>query len=224
MTRSAHACVFVFVAVSCLAPSAHAQRGAIGNRGFVLVNGSYQMGGTDFERVATMRANAEDSSFTRDYDVKGGPLFDVGGGMWLHRRFGVGLGVTRFSGSTPSALSGAVPHPFFFNRPRTVASDVSGLTREELAVHAQIQAMAPVGRHVQVMAFGGPSFFRVKQSVVNAFTWTENYPYDAATFSSATIVRGFVDRIQRRSGCRVLFLAAARCGWHHSVLASGRRR
>ena len=38
-----------------------------------------------------------------------------------------------------------------------------------------------------VVAFGGPSFFTVKQSVVTAVQRTEAYPYDEATFSGATV-------------------------------------
>jgi len=35
--------------------------------------------------------------------------------------------------------------------------------------------------------FGGPTFFTVKQSVVTAIAYDEQYPYDTATFKSADV-------------------------------------
>jgi hypothetical protein len=34
------------------------------------------------------------------------------------------------------------------------------------------------------MVFGGPSFFQVKQDIVNDFTYTDSYPFDTASFTS----------------------------------------
>lgn len=212
MTRLLHAILFVLLAGLLTAPSAFAQRPPFQNRAFVIVNGSYQMGGNDFERVATLRANAEDGSFTTDYDVKGGPAFDVTGSVRLRRRIGVGVGVTRFSRSTPSALNGSVPHPFFFNRPRTVLSDVAGLDREELAVHAQVQAIAPIGRRLQIMAFGGPSFFHVKQGMVSTFTWTDAYPFDSAAFGTATTVKATGSKVGFNAGADLAYFFSRQIG------------
>jgi hypothetical protein len=154
-------------------------------RAFVVVNGGYQVSTNNFDDGATFRANAEDGEFTTDYEVKGGPSFDVAGGARVWRWLAVGAGVTRFSRSTPTVLNGTIPHPFFFSRPRSIDADVSGLKREELAVHIQAQALAPIGKRFQVAVFGGPSLFHVKQGLVRAFTWTDSYPYDAATFTAA---------------------------------------
>src|SRR2546425_1285481 len=89
---------------------------SVANRGFIVVNGGYQLTTNDFDDGATFRANAEDGRFTTDYKVKGGPALDIAGGAVLWRRLGVGVGITRFSRSTPTVLTGSVPHPFFFNR------------------------------------------------------------------------------------------------------------
>ena len=103
----------------------------------------------------------------------------------IWRYLGVGIGVTRYSKSTPVAFSASVPHPFFFNRARSVSGDISDLDREELAVHVQARGTFAPTRSVQVIVFGGPSFFTVKQGVVNDFEVIETYPYDTATFSRA---------------------------------------
>ena len=103
--------------------------------------------------------------------------------MAIWRNVGVGVGVTRFSHSTPISLTASVPHPFFFNRARSVTGDVGGLKREELAVHIQARAMFTASPKIPVVIFGGPSFFSVKQDIVNDFEITETYPYDSATFN-----------------------------------------
>ncbi len=154
-------------------------------RGFVSVNGGYQATANNFHDGATFRRNAEDARFDTDYTVKAGPAFDVAGGAVPWRHLGIGVGVSRFSLATPTHLTGSIPHPFFFNRPRTVGGDVGGLKREELAVHVQARLVADIGRRIQLMIFGGPSFFQLKQDVVTDFTYADDYPYDEASYRSA---------------------------------------
>ena len=153
------------------------------DRIYVSVNGAFQTGGDNFGETVTFRENAEDGRFTTDYEVKSGPALNVSVGAGLWRNIGVGVGVTRYSKNTPTAFSASVPHPFFFNRPRDVEGEVAGITREELAVHVQARATFVPTRRVQAVVFGGPSFFSVKQGIVNDFEISEMYPYDTATFN-----------------------------------------
>src|SRR5262245_9747398 len=176
---------FVFLAAA-LASASPARAQTDPPRGVVFVNGGYQMTGNDFANTSTFRANVEDGNITGDYQVKGGPTFDVGAGVRLGRSLGIGVGVTRLSGSTASTVSGTVPHPFYFNRPRPVTGAAVGLERSELAVHVQGQVLAPLGSHLLVTLFGGPSFFRLDQELVTSFTWSDTYPFDDAAFNSAT--------------------------------------
>ena len=153
------------------------------DRIYVSVNGAFQTGGDNFGETVTFRENAEDGRFTTDYEVKSGPALNVSVGAGLWRNIGVGVGVTRYSKNTPTTFSASVPHPFFFNRPRDVEGEVAGITREELAVHVQARATFVPTRRVQAVVFGGPSFFTVKQGIVNDFEISEMYPYDTATFN-----------------------------------------
>lgn len=153
------------------------------DRIYVSVNGAFQVGGDDFGETVTFRENAEDGRFSTDYQVKSGPALNISVGASLWRNLGVGVGVTRYSKNTPTSFSASVPHPFFFNRPREVEGEVTGIEREELAVHIQARATFVPTERIQAVVFGGPSFFTVKQGVVNDFEITEAYPYDTATFS-----------------------------------------
>jgi hypothetical protein len=167
------------------APRPAPRRPAISEKVFISVGGLFQAGANDFDDSATIRTNVENGRFETDYDVGGGVAFDVSGGALVWRNLAVGIGLTRFSKSTLTAVNAQVPHPFFFNQPRSVTGDFSG-TRSELAVHVQARGMFPVNNRFMVTVFGGPSFFSVTQDIVTAFDFTESYPYDTATFSRAT--------------------------------------
>ena len=78
----------------------------------------------NFGDSATIRENAENGRFETDYTVKAGPAFNISGGGLLWRSLAVGVGVTRFSKSTVTAVNAQVPHPFFFNQPRSVTGRV----------------------------------------------------------------------------------------------------
>jgi hypothetical protein len=98
---------------------------------------------------------------------------------------GVGAAVTRVSRTTPAAFATAIPHPFYFNRPRAAAGEITGLRREELGVHVQLRATFPIGSRVETSAFGGPSLFRIQQGIVTDFSYADSYPYDSVTFDAA---------------------------------------
>jgi hypothetical protein len=202
-------------------------------RGFVNINGGYQVSSNDFGDTSTFRLNAEDGRLDTDYTVQSGPTIDVAGGATVWRQtpppgsgagaagwqIAAGVGVTRFSRSTPLAIDASVPHPFFFNRQRSVAGEIGGLERSELAVHVQGRAVVPMRGPVQVMIFGGPSFFRVDQDLVSEVSYADEYPYDTAGLGQTVSTRArerIDDRIQRRCRRGVLRLAAARCGRHDS--------
>jgi hypothetical protein len=221
MTRLLQTTPILLIAALASAPPAFAQPKTFQGRGFIVVNGGYQITRNNFEKASTFNANAEDGSFTTDYEVKGGPTFDVAGGATLWRRLAVGVGVTRFSRSTPSTLNGSVPHPFSFDRLRSVTGDVGGLKREELIVHVQARATAPIGSRLQVVAFGGPSFFQVKQGMVSAFTWAESYPFDEASFGSATTVRAKGSKLGFNAGVDVAFFFSRQLGVGSTIQFSG---
>ncbi len=156
----------------------------VSERVFISVNGLFQVTSNDFDDSETIRVNAENGRFDTDYDVGGGFAFDVSGGVMVWRNLAVGGGLTRFSTSTPTTIDAQIPHPFFFNQPRSVTGEFEG-DRSELAVHIQAKWLVPVNDKFLVTIFGGPSFFQVEQTIVNDIDYTESYPFDTATFTRA---------------------------------------
>ena len=181
-------------------------------KGFVSVNGGYQVTANDFDDSAIFRENAEDGNYETDYEVKGGPTFDVAGGLRVWRNLTIGVGASRFSRSTPVVLNGSVPHPFFFSRPRILTGELSNVKREELAVHIQARAVVPVGARLQVMVFGGPSFFQIKQGIVTDFAYQDSYPYDTASFASAETTNAKQSKVGFNGGGDVAFFFTRQLG------------
>jgi opacity protein-like surface antigen len=152
-------------------------------RGFVSVNGGYQASSTDFRDSVVVTEFVEQGSVDSSYTVKSGPQLDISGGARVWRSLGIGVGVTRFSKSGAASVAGKIPHPFFFNQARSVEGEAAGLTHEELAVHILAMAIVPGGERLSLAVFAGPSFFNVKQAIVQRLQYSQQYPYDTATFS-----------------------------------------
>lgn len=192
-------------------PAPRPQRPVISEKVFISVGGLFQVGANDFVDTATIRENAEDGRLETDYTVGRGPAFDVSGGVVVWRNLAVGAGVTRFSKSTVTSITAQVPHPFFFNQPRAVTGDFSG-TRSELAFHIQLRGVFPVNNRMMFTAFGGPSFFSVKQSIVTDVDYTESYPFDSATFSRAVGAEQSESKIGFNVGADVSYFFSRQVG------------
>ena len=213
--------MLALAAVLCAGAGVASAQTAPVPRGFVVVNGGYQLTGNDFSDSAGKHENAEDGRFDTKYAVKGGATFDVAAGGIVWRRLGVGVGVSRFSVATPASLSATVPHPFFFNHPRSVNGEATGLKREEMAIHVQVRGVLPVGDRLQVMVFGGPSFFQITQGVITDFSYTDSYPYDTATFSAATTTDASGSKLGFHWGGDVAFFFTKQVGVGATVQFAG---
>jgi hypothetical protein len=198
-----------------------ARRAQPADRFFISVNGMFQSAGQDFDETVTFVENAENGTFSTDYDVKSGPAFDVSAGALVWRSLALGVGVSRFSKNTPITLTGSVPHPFFFNRSRSISGEVGGLKREELAVHIQARAMFTPKPKIQAMVFGGPSFFSVTQGIVNDFEISEAYPYDTATFSRGLTTTADESKVGFNVGADVGYFFTRQVGVGGSVQWAG---
>ena len=158
----------------------------VAERVIASVNASYLTASRTFDDTRTFDLYAEQGSFTTKYDVEARLGVDAGAFVRVWRNLAVGVAFTTHKDDRELAITGSIPHPLLFNHPRSIEGTAPG-TREETAIHLEVAYIVPVNRHLQVVVFGGPSFFTVKQSVVTAITFDEEYPYDVATFTSADV-------------------------------------
>lgn len=157
-----------------------------GPRIFVQLNGGYQPTTTDFRSTVPFRLTTdptEEAQFESGYDVAAGPMVDVRGGVRLYQRLGAAVAVNRFVETGGASVRARLPHPFFFERPREISGNPDGFRREELGVHVQATYTVEVTRRISATLFGGPSFFDVRQDLVDRVEYSEEYPFDTATFT-----------------------------------------
>ena len=63
----------------------------------------------------------------------------IGGGVSfrLWRNLAVGLDVSSYRSVNPAQITAELPHPFFFDLPRTTMGETGGLERQEIGVHVR---------------------------------------------------------------------------------------
>ena len=117
----------------------------------------------------------ETGSVSTTSTFKSGSLFDVGVGWRLWKNLSAGVSYHQEQNDADAIVTGSIPHPIFFNQPRTLSPPVtvSAMERKESAVHAQFGWMVPIGTKFDVLVFAGPSFFRLQQEVFTSVTVTE---------------------------------------------------
>ena len=167
------------------AAPARAQNKTWTDRGFVSINVGFRPVETTFDDNITFTANAEQGDFDARYTTPAAPLLDISGGVRVWRSVGVGVGVSAYNKSSNAAITGRIPHPFFFDQRREVTGESSPVKREEMAVHVQALWMIRASTKIDIAVFGGPSYFMVKQPLVESLRYDESYPFDTATLTGA---------------------------------------
>jgi len=155
-------------------------------RGFVSINGAYQGTTTEFSSTTTFVQNAEVGNVSTTYGGGHPPVIDVSGTGRVWRSLALSVAGTWSNENADGVVTANVPHPFQFNALRPVQGVAGGLKRQETSLHVDPAVLLALGDRLQLAIFGGPSYFRVRQGLVTGVTVTDVYPYDTATFASAT--------------------------------------
>ena len=195
------------------------------DRGFVSINGGYRPASASFTDTVRVTQNVEAGTIDTAYRVKAAPDFDVAGGVRIWRQLAVAVDVAYFSKASGGTVSAQIPHPFFFGRPRTVEGEAPGLSRREVAVHGQLVWMMPAGhpRGWRVAVAGGPSFFTLRQQVVQDITVSEAYPFDTATLATVVSQRVEKSRVGFNVGADLSYMLSPAVGIGTTVMFSRAR-
>jgi hypothetical protein len=152
------------------------------------LDGGAQLTTTVASSTVTFKVYGEDARLEADYRTKVALVLGSRAGVRVWRRMVVGVGASFFTSSRDADVTAAIPHPFFFQRPRNVDGAAKAVTRDEAAIYAEIGWQARVSPRIDVTVFAGPAFFRATQEAATRVRYTEQYPYDSATFSDADVV------------------------------------
>lgn len=112
------------------------------------------------------------------------PGLQIGGGYQFTPRLGITASLTGQRVSGAGDVSATIPHPILYGASRPLSGQVS-LERTELAVHAQVATTLIHRPHYAFSVAGGPSFFVVRQDIIDTLSYEETYPYDSVTYQAA---------------------------------------
>ena len=200
------------VAVVALSFAAPAAAQTWSERGFISVNGAFQPTTNDFSDRFEFEKDLDTGTTDVDYPVKGGFVFDGGGGVRLWKGIGAGVAVSYFTHKDPAATSTRSPHPFFLNQFRDVSGDTRDLARTETAVHVQAMYFWDPAGPLRLVFSGGPTFFKVEQDLVSSVQLVEAYPYDTAEFSNVTTEKSKKSTTAFNVGADVLWMFSRSIG------------
>lgn len=174
-------------------------------RGVASINGGWQAPAREFDDTLSFDQYLEKATTDAGYTVDAAPLYEGGLGVRVWRALGVGMSFSKFSDKSPAQVSGSIPHPFFFSRPRSIEGEVTGITRDETTINAQALAFVRAGSRVLVVVSGGPSLVTVRQRLVTRVHWDESYPYDTATFRTADTQSNSESKVGFNAGADIIF-------------------
>jgi len=165
--------VFLF-ACSVFAGTAHvaSAQSQAQDRGYINIGWGVESGSSAMTDTRTSQRYDETETITTSAEFTSGSLFDVGMGLRVFKNFTVGIAYHQEQNDTESTITGSIPSPVFFNRPRTL-NVTEPLNRKEMATHLVLGWWVPIGDKFDVMVSGGPSFFRLTQDAVSEVTPTE---------------------------------------------------
>lgn len=204
--------VLMVLLVLMAPPTCGAQPAAWPGRAVITFNAAAQATTTRFGDRFTFEQYLEQATVDTSYKVASAPLFDGGVTVRVWRNVGVGLAISRFADRGTAGVAAGVPHPFHFNRPRAVEGQAQRIQRTETGVHLLLAWMTPITRRVRFMFAAGPSWMNVEQSVVNAVRYTEEYPFDSATFTTAELERESRGAVGFNAGVDVIWVFSNNVG------------
>jgi len=146
-----------------------------------------------------------------DYPKESSSLFGGSVGVRVWKRFGVGVAVTEATSRSSASVTAQIPHPFFFNRLRDIAG-ATDTERDELGTHIQFAYLANLGRRIRLILSAGPSVIRVEQTFVTDVKFSQEYPYDTATFTGATTRRSSASKTGFNAGADVTWMFSRQIG------------
>ena len=125
----------------------------------------------------------ENTSFTTNYGNPTAWSLDFMGGGPVWHSLGLGFAVGYHKRNQTAAIDALIPHPYFYDTLRPASFITPPLQSREAAFHFPAVFMPPAIGAIKILAFAGPSIFRLSQTQVTDIIIDEQYPYDTVTIS-----------------------------------------
>lgn len=165
MKQSVLMLVVMFGVCAGVAKDANAQGATWADRGYVNIGFGVESGSSSITDTKNLVIYEEAATVTSNTTWTSGSLVDAAFGLRVWRNMTVGVAYHQEENDADGELTGTIPSPIFFNRPRTLSQEVV-LERKEKAAHIVIGWAVTINEKFDVLVSGGPSFFRLEQDVV----------------------------------------------------------
>lgn len=131
----------------------------------------------DYNESRSIEEFAETGSLDVDYANEAGPGF--GGALQFNftPRFGIRAAGTYVKRDGTASFDASLPHPLYFNQPRSASGELSGLAYKETSGHLDLVLSGRSGR-LDFSVFAGGSVIKVEADLVGGLEKTEVYPFD----------------------------------------------
>jgi Outer membrane protein beta-barrel domain len=202
----------LLVAGMAVSSNAAAQQATAGRQVIVEVDATFGTTTRSFTDSSTPLIHAERGELTASYDVPRTTGFTAGALVRVWRQLSAGVSYGQSSRSTSAQINGSLPHPFFFSRHRQIEGAVPEVERKESTLALQLRGSFPVARRATLGVFGGPAWLSVTQGIIEQVNYSETFPYDTATYTSATARNATQTKLAFLVGADVTYFFSRRIG------------
>ena len=153
----------------------------------VSLNGGYSGTALDFTSSSSFVLHLEDASLASRYTGSTGPVVEVGGLYRFRGPWAAGASVELFAGKNDAALSASLPHPLYFDRPRTLQGAIPSLDYRETSLNLNLVYSHALGRRIILDGFGGPTLFWTRSQLLTDIQYVDAFPYDRLTLQAPIV-------------------------------------
>jgi hypothetical protein len=178
------------------------REGRAGDRFRGIVDGTLGVGTLEASERRTFTEFNEEGSIEADYAYEAGPGFEVGLEYLALDHLGFQAAYSWSKRDATASYSASFPHPFFFDQPRLASGDVPGLEYTDGSFHLDLVATGRSGA-LELTAFAGVTFFKVRADVIESVPYTHAYPYDAVEVSNVPTKTSDVNATGLNVGARL---------------------
>ena len=131
---------------------------------------------------------SEQGNFHTDYEISSGGIIDGGLSIRFWRNLAFALDVASYQSVNRAQITSEVPHPFFFDLPRSSSGEAGGLKRQEVGIHTGAQWVSALTDWLIISVSSGPSIINAKQDLISAVEHIEvGFPFDEIVFDNHTV-------------------------------------
>lgn len=167
-------------------PSAAAQGPAPLRDRYVNLNFGFQAKDADFREATSFPVYDEEATVALEHSIGAGGTFDLMAGVRVWRNVSVGGSFTaRFKNNRNATAEASIPHPVFTDSFRAASAAVP-LGYSERAVHLHALWNMPITEEFDLGFFFGPSFFTVKEDLVESMAFAESPDFSSVTITNVS--------------------------------------